>query len=156
MRYSPTPPNESCSEPGESVAVAIGTLSRLGWADTADAVKNRNSKKCAGFVTSTSGLGRPGACRTAGLKKREMPAPVRTPASSVFSRSASELAGTVLPGLLVYAEDRDAGAKHAIARNLMADLWRSGEGVLSIQVLKEFFVDVTRKVPRPIRGRPAR
>ena len=52
--------------------------------------------------------------------------------------------------ILVYAEDRDAGSKHIIARELVTDLWRSGEGVLSIQVLQEFFVNVTRKVPRPL------
>lgn len=52
--------------------------------------------------------------------------------------------------ILVYAEDRDAGTKHTIARDLISDLWRSGEGVLSIQVLQEFFVTVTRKVPRPL------
>ncbi|HYX24806.1 MAG TPA: PIN domain-containing protein [Thermoanaerobaculia bacterium] len=52
--------------------------------------------------------------------------------------------------VLVYAEDRDAGSKHAIARSLIADLWRSGEGVLSVQVLQEFFVTVTRKIPRPL------
>lgn len=52
--------------------------------------------------------------------------------------------------ILVYAEDRDAGDKYVIARNLVADLWRSGEGVLSVQVLQEFFVNVTRKVPRPL------
>ena len=52
--------------------------------------------------------------------------------------------------ILVYAEDRDAGSKHTIARDLLSDLWRSREGVLSIQVLQEFFVNVTRKVPRPL------
>ena len=52
--------------------------------------------------------------------------------------------------ILVYAEDRDAGSKHTIARDLVADLWRSGEGVLSVQVLQEFFVTVTRKMPRPL------
>lgn len=52
--------------------------------------------------------------------------------------------------ILIYAEDRDAGSKHAIARDLVTDLWRSGEGVLSVQVLQEFFVNVTRKVPRPL------
>lgn len=52
--------------------------------------------------------------------------------------------------ILVYAEDRDAGSKHTIARELVTDLWRSGEGVLSIQVLQEFFVNVTRKVPQPL------
>lgn len=54
--------------------------------------------------------------------------------------------------ILVYAEDRDAGEKHAVARDLMADLWRSGDGVLSVQVLQEFFVTVTRKLPRPLRS----
>ena len=53
--------------------------------------------------------------------------------------------------ILIYAEDRDAGSKHAIARDLVADLWRSGEGVLSVQVLQEFFVNVTRKLPRPLK-----
>lgn len=53
--------------------------------------------------------------------------------------------------VLVYAEDRDAGDKHLIARDLVADLWRTGDGVLSIQVLQEFFVTVTRKLPRPLR-----
>lgn len=53
--------------------------------------------------------------------------------------------------VLVYAEDRDAGDKHLIARDLVADLWRTGDGVLSVQVLQEFFVTVTRKIPRPLR-----
>jgi predicted nucleic acid-binding protein len=52
--------------------------------------------------------------------------------------------------ILVYAEDRDAGIKHTIARDLVADLWRSEQGVLSVQVLQELFVTVTRKVPRPL------
>jgi predicted nucleic acid-binding protein len=52
--------------------------------------------------------------------------------------------------ILVYAEDRDAGSKHVIARDLVAELWRSGQGVLSVQVLQEFFVTVTRKVARPL------
>lgn len=52
--------------------------------------------------------------------------------------------------VLVYAEDRDAGDKHTVARDLVADLWRSGDGVLSIQVLQEFFVTVTRKMPQPL------
>lgn len=52
--------------------------------------------------------------------------------------------------ILVYAEDRDAGSKHTVARELVAGLWRSGDGVLSIQVLQEFFVTVTRKMPRPL------
>jgi predicted nucleic acid-binding protein len=57
--------------------------------------------------------------------------------------------------VLVYAEDRDAGDKHAIARDLIADLWRTGDGVLSVQVLQEFFVNVTHKLPRPLRSNEA-
>ena len=30
--------------------------------------------------------------------------------------------------ILVYAEDRDAGNKHTIARDLVANLWRSEQG----------------------------
>ncbi len=52
--------------------------------------------------------------------------------------------------ILVYAEDRDAGEKHEAARDLITDLWHSGDGVVSVQVLQEFFVNVTRKVPRPV------
>ena len=52
--------------------------------------------------------------------------------------------------ILVYAEDQDAGIKHAIARELVENLWRSGEGVLSVQVLQEFFVTVTRKMRQPM------
>lgn len=52
--------------------------------------------------------------------------------------------------ILVYAEDRDAGVKHAVARDLVSGLWRSQQGVLSVQVLQELFVTVTRKMPRPL------
>lgn len=52
--------------------------------------------------------------------------------------------------ILVYAEDRDAGRKHEIARDLVVDLWNSRDGVLSIQVLQELYVTLTRKVRRPL------
>lgn len=48
--------------------------------------------------------------------------------------------------ILVYAEDLDSGSKQERARAIIQELWRSGEGVLSIQVLQEYFVTVTRKV----------
>lgn len=51
--------------------------------------------------------------------------------------------------ILVYAHDRAAGQKHATARALMESLWQSGQGCLSIQVLQEFYVTVTRKVSQP-------
>jgi predicted nucleic acid-binding protein len=52
--------------------------------------------------------------------------------------------------ILVYAEDRDAGRKHEVARDLIVDLWNSRDGVLSIQVLQELYVTLTRKVRRPL------
>ena len=38
----------------------------------------------------------------------------------------------------------------------MDRLWDNGEGVLSTQVLQEFYVAVTRKIPQPIASRRAR
>jgi len=52
--------------------------------------------------------------------------------------------------ILVYAHDETAGQKRERARSILAELWASGEGCLSVQVLQEFFVTVTRKVPKPL------
>jgi predicted nucleic acid-binding protein len=52
--------------------------------------------------------------------------------------------------ILVYGHDKDAGQKHQIAQNLLADLWNHRSGVLSIQVLQEFYVTLTRKVLHPL------
>lgn len=57
--------------------------------------------------------------------------------------------------ILVYAEDRDAKAKHDIARDLVLDLWNDRQGVLSVQVLQEFYVTVTRKLKKPLRATDA-
>lgn len=58
--------------------------------------------------------------------------------------------GFVDTNVLVYAYDLTAGDKHERARALLTELWDSGEGCLSVQVLQEFFVNVTRKVPKPL------
>ncbi|PDV99141.1 PIN domain-containing protein [Candidatus Viridilinea mediisalina] len=52
--------------------------------------------------------------------------------------------------ILIYAHDRSAGVKHQQARDLIATLWQHGNGCLSIQVLQEFYVNVTRKVAHPL------
>jgi predicted nucleic acid-binding protein len=52
--------------------------------------------------------------------------------------------------ILVYAEDRDAKTKHEVARDLVVKLWDERSGVLSIQVLQEFYVNVTRKLKKPL------
>jgi predicted nucleic acid-binding protein len=52
--------------------------------------------------------------------------------------------------VLVYAHDVTAGDKHRRARSLVSDLWETREGCLSVQVLQEFFVTTTRKIPKPL------
>jgi predicted nucleic acid-binding protein len=50
----------------------------------------------------------------------------------------------------IYAHDLNAGAKHQQAAELIRRLWENGGGVLSTQVLQEFYVNVTQKIPQPI------
>lgn len=52
--------------------------------------------------------------------------------------------------ILIYAHDVDAGLKHARACALIRSLWETRQGVLSIQVLQEFYVNVTRKIATPL------
>ena len=58
--------------------------------------------------------------------------------------------------VLVYAYDRAAGSKHVRARELLEELWTSGRGVLSTQVLQEFYVNVLRKTRPPVPPEDAR
>ncbi|HLG18678.1 MAG TPA: PIN domain-containing protein [Bdellovibrionota bacterium] len=58
--------------------------------------------------------------------------------------------------VLIYAHDLDAGRKHEIAADLLEKLWTNRRGVLSTQVLQEFYVNVTRKISHPISKSTAR
>lgn len=58
--------------------------------------------------------------------------------------------------VLVYAYDVDAGEKHRRASAFVEQLWQAREGALSTQVLQEFYVNVTRKIPKPLPRRDAR
>ncbi len=58
--------------------------------------------------------------------------------------------------VLVYAHDVSAGPKHVRARQLVEDLWNSGKGVLSTQVLQELCINVQRKAKRPLTLKEAR
>jgi predicted nucleic acid-binding protein len=58
--------------------------------------------------------------------------------------------------VLVYAYDRGAGSKHERASGLLEELWTDGNGVLSTQVLQEFYVNVRRKAKKPICHEQAR
>jgi predicted nucleic acid-binding protein len=48
--------------------------------------------------------------------------------------------------VLIYADDKAAPAKQRRALELVAEHRRAGTGVLSLQVLQEYFVTVTRKL----------
>jgi len=52
--------------------------------------------------------------------------------------------------VLIYAHDVDAKSKHVIAKNILRELWSERTGVLSMQVLQEFYVNVTRKIRAPL------
>jgi predicted nucleic acid-binding protein len=52
--------------------------------------------------------------------------------------------------ILVYAHDVSAGPKHVRARTLVEELWTSGRGVLSTQVLQELCINVRRKAKHPL------
>lgn len=52
--------------------------------------------------------------------------------------------------VLVYAHDVTAGDKQQRARALLRRLWEIEVGAVSIQVLQELFVNLTRKLPSPL------
>jgi predicted nucleic acid-binding protein len=58
--------------------------------------------------------------------------------------------------VLVYAYDMSAGKKAEVAREILLELWDKGTGVVSTQILQEFYVVVTRKIPHPMDARTAR
>jgi len=52
--------------------------------------------------------------------------------------------------VLIYAHDIDANGKRQIAKAALQELWSERNGVLSMQVLQELYVNVTRKIPTPL------
>ena len=58
--------------------------------------------------------------------------------------------------VLVYAYDHAEPRKQRRALQVLDELAGSGEGRLSAQVLSEFFVAVTRRIPAPLSGDEAR
>lgn len=52
--------------------------------------------------------------------------------------------------ILIYAHDRSAGRKHERARRVIEELWASGQGVLSTQVLQELCVNLRRRLAKPL------
>ena len=58
--------------------------------------------------------------------------------------------------VLVYAYDADAGNKHSRAKEMLLECWETETGVISSQVLQEFYVTVTQKLNKPVRPEIAR
>jgi predicted nucleic acid-binding protein len=58
--------------------------------------------------------------------------------------------------VLIYAHDVDSKSKHAIAKSILLELWTQRTGILSMQVLQEFYVNVTRKIRSPLSRESAR
>jgi predicted nucleic acid-binding protein len=58
--------------------------------------------------------------------------------------------------ILVYAHDVEQGQKHQIARDILIELMQDRSGALSPQVLQEFYVNITRKIAKPLSKRAAR
>jgi len=52
--------------------------------------------------------------------------------------------------ILDYAIDQSSGIKYEKAKNLLNQLWESGQGTISTQVLQEFAAYLRRKVARPL------
>jgi len=58
--------------------------------------------------------------------------------------------------ILIYAHDLDAKEKHLAAKAVLDELWANRTGVISTQVLQEFYVNVTRKLKKPLAKKIAR
>lgn len=58
--------------------------------------------------------------------------------------------------VLVYAYDVKAKSKHEVAKNILNDCWNNRSGIVSTQVLQEFYVTITKKLPKTIPLQEAR
>jgi predicted nucleic acid-binding protein len=58
--------------------------------------------------------------------------------------------------ILIYAHDRSSAVKHLRAKMLVDQLWDTGRGVLSTQVLQELCVNLRRKSANPLTAEEVR
>lgn len=58
--------------------------------------------------------------------------------------------------ILLYANAPDHGQKHELAKELLMRLWTDGNGVISTQVLQEFFVNLSKHRSTPLEPSTAR
>jgi len=52
--------------------------------------------------------------------------------------------------VLLYAYDIEAQAKHQKAKDIVCSFWNDRGALISTQVLQEFYVNVTKKIPQPL------
>ena len=64
-----------------------------------------------------------------------------------MSAKAREFVDT---NILIYSYDQSSQVKRQKARQIMERLWQEQSGCLSVQVMQEFLVTVTQKVPVPL------
>ena len=78
-----------------------------------------------------------------------MPIPVTPTGGGGLAKSC--MSGKIFldANILVYAHDADSPDKRRRSRDVIAHLADSGEGVISTQVMQEFFVAATRKLGVP-------
>lgn len=58
--------------------------------------------------------------------------------------------------IFLYANAPDQGEKHVLAKELIMRLWADGNGVISTQVLQEFFVNLSKHRSAPLDPKTAR
>lgn len=58
--------------------------------------------------------------------------------------------------IMIYAHDLDAGQRNRISVIILQELWENRTGIISTQVLQEFYVNVTRKISNPLSKSQAR
>lgn len=63
---------------------------------------------------------------------------------------AAERRAFVDTNVLLYAHDASETPKQPVARAVLQELWQHRSGAISSQVLQEFYVTATRKLPKPL------
>jgi predicted nucleic acid-binding protein len=58
--------------------------------------------------------------------------------------------------ILVYAYDKDEKIKNPTARKILLDCWEKKSGIISTQVLQEFYVTITAKLSKKLSINEAR
>src|SRR5512144_1677700 len=109
---------------------------------------------CAGTWRNGPGSRMSGGVRSRSLSRRRSGRAPPAPAADGRATSCMNVDRTFVDtNVFVYAVDRHAARKRARAQTLLLTLGSSI--VLSTQVLQEFFVTVTRKLPVPLSSEDA-